>query len=549
MLMYQKLKDLQQGERIEELTRRLVSISSINGTVGETALATELVRILRSFPVFKAHPDWVWTQRIPDDQLGRKNVFALLKKTDCRKTIIYHSHFDTVGVKDFGAIEAKAFDPAALQTYFSHYQADKEVQQDAASGDWLFGRGALDMKSGDAVNLMNLLYYSEHMDELQGNLLFMGNCVEENDHSGVIAALSELHRLQIEEHLNYQVAINTDFISPKYSGDPNKYIYYGAAGKMLTCCYVKGIETHVGNPYSGIDSTLLASRINLLLNNNPDLVETIPTEEVLPSTCLFLRDQKDFYNVQTAKVTRMYFNTFTYRKPAVELLAEFKTAITADCEKLVATLTKRQQKFFEKLEIPATAENKKVVVYTFAEYLTSLRQQQLPVEQLLADFKRTVDITDKRAAGFQLIDFLEQQTNDNQAKIILFAAPPFCPHNSLDTDSNVYRQLQSVLEQQPAAENFKLKEFFPYLSDSSYLAIDESAQELVSLQENFPLAAQIYPLPFDQMRSLSIPALDIGVYGKGAHTWKERVYKPYSFEVLPQLIRDFTTAVWKSTKE
>ena len=39
------------------------------------------------------------------------------------------------------------------------------------------------------------------------------------------------------------------------------------------------------------------------------------------------------------------------------------------------------------------------------------------------------------------------------------------------------------------------------------------------------------------IQELSIPAVNLGVFGKGAHTWKERIHKPYSYEVLPQLIR------------
>ena len=547
--MYQQLHALPQAEQIELLTRHLVSINSVNGTTGEIDLADELVKILQSFPIFQQHPDWVWTQSLPHDQLNRKNVFALLKKPGCCRTIIYHSHFDTVGIEDFGSLEASAFDPTALEKYFASYQADHEVQADAQSGDWLFGRGALDMKSGDAVNLANLLYFSEHPAELAGNLLFMGNCVEENDHSGVIAGLSELHRLQIEQGLKYVTAINTDFNSPKYAGDNNKYVYYGAAGKMLTCCYIKGIETHVGNTYSGIDSTLIASQINLLLNNNPKFVERIPNEEVLPSACLQLRDQKDFYNVQTAKVTEMYFNTFTYQRPAADTLNLFKNAIEEACRQLLKKLAERQEKFFSALGMPAVAEDKQLFVYTFSEYLAYLKKKGLNSAALVAEFAQQADQFDRRQVGFKLIGFLDQHLNDNHAKVVLFIAPPFCPHNSVKKTTTVYQQLLKVLEESQNQAEIKLKEFFPYLSDSSYLAIDETSEELSRLQANFPLAEQIYPLPFAQMRKLAIPAIDIGVYGKGAHTWKERVYKPYSFNILPTLIRKFSQQVWQATKE
>lgn len=91
-----------------------------------------------------------------------------------------------------------------------------------------------------------------------------------------------------------------------------------------------------------------------------------------------------------------------------------------------------------------------------------------------------------------------------------------------------------------STETFKKRRFFPYLSDSSYLSMRESKVEIDRLLNNFPLSDVIYPLPFETIRSLDIPAIDLGVYGKGAHTWKERLYKPYSYQTLPKIIQSFT---------
>ncbi|WP_057735486.1 M20/M25/M40 family metallo-hydrolase [Liquorilactobacillus uvarum] len=543
--MYQELELLSDEQRIEAITRKLVSVKSVNGTAGEVAIAEEVEKILRSFPFFQQHPDFVWTQKLPGDSLGRKNVFAFIKKEGATKTVIYHSHMDTVGIDDFGVLKEEALDSDQLNEYFKGYSEDPDIQKDALSGDWLFGRGALDMKSGDAVNLANLLHYSEHPEEMMGNLLFMGNCVEENDHSGAIASLDELEKLKQNYNLTYEVAVNTDFISPKYEGDQQKYIYYGAAGKALTCFYIKGIETHVGNTYAGVDSTLVASRINLLINNNPEFVEDIPDEEILPSSCLMLRDQKDFYNVQTAKVTHMYFNTFTYKRPVYEILQHLKEAVQHDCSDLVADLAAKQSAYLNGLSFPAVQDERKIKVFTFAEYLDYLHQEGVQVDDLIHSFWLKNQGLDKREIGFALIDYLDKQLNDNVAKVVLFLAPPFCPHNSIAQDSRIYQKLKATLTDYGQEEDFKMKQFFPYLSDSSYLAIDETNAEINKLTENFPLAGKIYPLPYDKMRSLSIPAVDIGVFGKGAHTWKERVYKPYSFEFLPKLIRDFTAKTWK----
>ena len=78
--------------------------------------------------------------------------------------------------------------------------------------------------------------------------------------------------------------------------------------------------------------------------------------------------------------------------------------------------------------------------------------------------------------------------------------------------------------------------FYPSLSDSSYLKMDDDAASLELLLHNFPGYAALYRVRFDSIRELSIPGINYGIYGKDAHKWTERVYMPYSFDILPKLI-------------
>lgn len=78
--------------------------------------------------------------------------------------------------------------------------------------------------------------------------------------------------------------------------------------------------------------------------------------------------------------------------------------------------------------------------------------------------------------------------------------------------------------------------FFPSLSDSSYLKIDDTEESLKLLLDNFPGMESLYPLPLAHMKRLNIPAVNYGCYGKDAHKWTERVHVPYTFETLPTLI-------------
>ena len=69
-----------------------------------------------------------------------------------------------------------------------------------------------------------------------------------------------------------------------------------------------------------------------------------------------------------------------------------------------------------------------------------------------------------------------------------------------------------------------------------YLKIDDDAASVDLLIRNFPDMNALYPLPVDKIQELNIPALNYGCYGKDAHKWTERLYKPYTFGVLPKLI-------------
>ena len=545
--MYEQLKGKSQVEQIEIIARDLVATISVNGTDGEVTIADKIFDILSSFPYFKANPTNLWTSQLSGDALGRKNVFAFLTVADTHKTVIYHSHMDTVGIEDYGAIAELAGDSDALCAYFSTFSEDPEVQADAQSGDYLFGRGMLDMKSGVAVNLVNILYFSEHMDVLPGNLFLSVNPVEENDHTGIIEATHEIKQLQSKGY-EFVTAINTDFVSPLYKGDQTRYVYTGAAGKILPCFYIKGRETHVGSTLQGIDPTLISSAINIEINTNLDLCESIFDEEIVPSSALLQRDCKDFYNVQTAKTAQLYFNTFLYEQSAKQVLAKFanvaQSAITSVCDNYKLRLSRYQT------SIGISTETEiKVDFYRFSQYCQYLDDKGYDSQALIADFINEQGALDRRQAGFDLINYLELKTGEDTPKVILFLAPPFCPHNFIDEDSRVNQVLDTVLADFSDTETFKKRRFFPYLSDSSYLAMRETADEIKDMLTDFPMSDTIYPVPFDTIRSLAIPAIDLGVYGKGAHTWKERLYKPYSYGVLPELIRSFTKRMLEGEKQ
>ncbi|RDY90463.1 M20 family metallopeptidase [Bacillus amyloliquefaciens] len=545
--MYQQLSKMLPEEKIEAITKSLVALNSINGTLGEGKKADYIKDMIKSFPYFQENPSHVWEQAIPEDPYGRKNIFAFIEGNgDSLNTVIYHAHLDTVGIEDFGPLKDIAFDSDRLAEYFSSYEFDREVQRDARSGEWMFGRGSVDMQSGIAVHLANLLHFSERREQLPGHILFMANPDEESQHSGILTSISELKRLKQEKQLRYLAAINTDFITPLYEGDTTRYIYTGAAGKLLPCFAIYGREVHVGDTLSGIDPNLIASEITRRIHNNIHMAENIEGELVLPPTCLYQRDNKEAYNVQTAVSSYVYFNYFIYEKTAKEIMDQLTAVADKACKETEQKLSDYYDEYCGRTNLPKKEISWNVQVYSLEDYLKRLRSRGIDPAQCIEQTFKTYEHLELRMRCFKAVEELQKLDPEQGAKVIIFYAPPYLPHNYLKEESARDRLLQHVIQEAvdktaaSTGETFAFKKFFPYLADGSFLSLHETDAEVSAFTDNFPGWDVIGMIPFKEIRELNIPSVNIGVYGKDGHKWTERVYKPYTFHVLPELIQQTT---------
>lgn len=545
--MYQQLSKMLPEEKIEAITKSLVALNSINGTLGEGKKADYIKDMIKSFPYFQENPSHVWEQAIPEDPYGRKNIFAFIEGNgESLNTVIYHAHLDTVGIEDFGPLKDIAFDSDRLAEYFSNYEFDRDVQRDARSGEWMFGRGSVDMQSGIAVHLANLLHFSERRDQLPGHILFMANPDEESQHSGILTSISELKRLKQEKQLRYLAAINNDFITPLYEGDTTRYIYTGAAGKLLPCFAIYGREVHVGDTLSGIDPNLIASEITRRVHNNIHMAENIEGELVLPPTCLYQRDNKEAYNVQTAVSSYVYFNYFIYEKTAKEVMDQLTAVADEACKETERKLSDYYDEYCERTSLPKKEMSWNVQVYSLEDYLKRLRSRGIDPAQCIEQAFKTYEHLELRMRCFKAVEELQKLDPEQGAKVIIFYAPPYLPHNYLKEESTRDRLLQHVIQEAvdktaaSTGETFVFKKFFPYLADGSFLSLHETDEEVSAFTDNFPGWDVIGTIPFKEIRELNIPSVNIGVYGKDGHKWTERVYKPYTFHVLPELIQQTT---------
>ena len=529
---------------ILELTKQMVEIPSVNGTSGERDIGVFIEEYMRSIPYFKKHPELVIIQKLKDDKLNRRNVFALLRgeKDANPKTVIFHGHTDTVGVEDYGELREWAFNPDALMEKLNDIDLPDAVKKDLQSGEYLFGRGACDMKSGDAVFMVIMKHIAEHIEDFSGNILLSCNPVEENLHTGIIEGIDILYELREKYNLRYELAINNDYTCPMYPGDTHNYIYTGVVGKLLPCFYIQGRETHVGQCFEGYDPTSIAARLTAEINLSTDFCDGYKGEYSLPPVALKMKDLKSWYNVQTAKEALVYFNYFVHNAQMDVIIDKLINATKKAVADTMLDVNCKYKKFCELsgneyVQIPDEWE-----VMTYDELLEKARAKSgNGLEEILGKMAKSYeeDGTDKREIPVFLIRELMAKAGIYHPVVVLYFAAPYCPHNTLqDRDQVVIDKLEKIVHEVEQEENVKYNicRFFPSLSDSSYLAVDDSKESIELLKSNFPQMTQLYPLPFDKMTGLGIKAVDFGVYGKDAHKWTERVHVPYSFEILPKLI-------------
>lgn len=534
-------------DEVLQLTKRLVAVPSVNGTEGERDIACFIENYLREIPYFKQRPDQVIVQELRDDPLGRRNVFALLRgeRGNSGDTVILHGHMDTVGVEDYGSLKSSAFDCDGLMERLSKTTLPEGVRGDLESGDWLFGRGACDMKGGVAVFLVLLKKLSGCAGEMDGNILLSVNPVEENLHTGIIRALELFEELKDREGLNYLFAINNDYICPAFPGDETRYLYAGTVGKLLPCFYILGKETHVGQCFEGFDASLFAAELVKEISLNPDFCDVYRGEYTPPPSVLKIKDLKPEYNVQTAFSAFVYFNYFVHDRPMRQTVRMLKDAAGRAFERVRETVDGRFRRY---CGLSGTRYSENRYACRVLEYAELFGLAEKKYGGNLACFTRDLaekllaDGTDKREIPLKITQRLCEIAEVEAPVAVLFFAAPYCPHNTLHEEVPAERELMGKISSlaesfgKESGETYRMLRFFPSLSDSSYLKIDDDDASLETLIRNFPEYGTVYPLPLERIKKLNIPALNYGCFGKDAHKWTERVYTPYSFGTLPRFL-------------
>jgi arginine utilization protein RocB len=471
--------------RAKEIALELTSWPSVTGSIDEANYAERLASFLEHF-------DKVWTLPIENDPTGRSNVFAL-KQGQSNKTIVLTGHFDVVSIEDFGSLQGLAFQSEKLKTEIVvKLKATGEnpaALADFQSGNFLPGRGLLDMKAGLAAGIAAMEFYKGEL-----SILFLAVSDEEERSAGARSAAPLLKKIADENVLDIKLVINLDAISDQGDGSVGRVITYGSIGKQLITAFVHGKQTHAGYPQDGVNAAYVAAELMTEFELASDLSETTDGEIAAPPTALYAKDLKQGYNVTTPAQAFVYWNTMQHKLSPAQVFE----LVMAHAQKAVDRAHKRTG---HDIDLISYAELEKRAGQKAAKQVASLN---LPEQSRLA--------TAEMVAAAHLT---------RPTVIMGFGSIPYPAVLMSD------QKLRGTIENAVKPFDIGSVNYFAGISDMSFFG--EASGDLSVVAANTPIWGSGFTMP----EAAGYPCINLGPWGRDYHQWLERLHAPYAFEVLP----------------
>jgi arginine utilization protein RocB len=489
-------------ERSREIALTLTSWPSVTGSSEEAAFADQLTAYL-------AHFDAAWSVPIPNDH--RSNVFAL-KRGRSSRTIVLTGHFDVVPVNDYGALEPLAFAVEQLLpeivTRLRRTGENPLALADFESGDFLPGRGLLDMKAGLAAGIAAMEAYAG-----DATLLFLAVSDEEDRSAGARAAAPLLPAIAAEHGLDIELIINLDAISDQGDGAAGRVVALGSIGKQLLTAFVAGKEAHACYPQDGANAAYLAAELLCEFELAPELAETSGAEIAAPPTALHAKDLKSGYNVTTPAQCWLYWNTLQHRRSAQEV---FDIALRL-ARRAVARAERRL--------------GRTIPVMSYQDLAARIPPEDLARIAARTATQAALDLPER--AKLMTAEVWAASGLSGPAVVMGFGSIPY-PAVSLSDPA-----LEDAIMTAAAAHGLSSVRYFPGISDMSFLG--EASGDLSASAVNTPMWGTSFTMP----DPAGYPCINIGPWGRDYHHWLERLHAPYAFGTLPRALLAVIDAAMK----
>ena len=527
---------------IRELLYELVSVQSDTGTKLEVKMGEKIFDIIRRNEYFAKHPELCGMES-GGDFLGRSVVWAL-KKGSTNRTVILSGHYDAVEIDSYGELKPYALEPDELKKRLKEVvRSDNAALAATEDNNWLFGRGAADMKAGIAINL-HALFTTENAE---ASVLFAAVCDEENLSAGCRTIMPLLSELRRRFGLDYRLCVITE---PQLSSpdEPNKFsVYCGGTGKMLPMIMAKGKLAHCAQNIEGLNAAYMLAEAVRNIELNPELMSSDLGISTQSPSFQIMKDMKTTYDVSMPEYAVGCANILFLGEGRQREIMEKLRDICLDSFKNVMTrynatfdICKNKGLVTESLRLKAEP-----VVMSFSELCGKVKEVKgegyaefiKEKEAELAEKINSGELNMQQAAAAHIRTMIEASLIDYPA-FVIGMAPPYYPANSnehLDCDISVFEEAVREVVTGRYGYELDMMPYLPGMADISYMSCTNPAAEK-ALMEQLSVPRSLYDIPFDDIAALNIPCYNLGPHSGNVHQMLERVWLPDVEKGVPETI-------------
>ncbi len=534
------------GLRVRELSYRLVGWGSETGSGGEAEFGHRLASLLREIPYFRDHPDQVRLVDSHGDPMTQ-SVVAIVRGKGPR-ALAMAGHYDVVSIENYRELAPLAFKPdQLLAAVIADLEsrplkaAERRALEDLKSGEFLPGRGLLDMKSGIAAGIAVLEDFAADAERV-GSLILIATPDEERGSRGMRSLRHALPAIAAEFELDIKAGINLDATSDQGDGSEGRSIYRGTIGKALPFALVVGHSSHASYPFEGISAQLMAAEITRAVEANPALCDRAAGEISPPPICLEAKDLRAGYEVTTPERVWIAFNWLSHAWTARELLGLFEQAVRSATIAALDQFNQHARSYAATLGTlqAAPAAAAKLISASELRELVELVGGPEAVARVSNVEQRSRGIDDPLSQTRIIVDAMVTEAGLTGPAVVYGFSSLIYPSTHLSRTEGASSFADAIesarlAHEQAGGSSLFYREYFTGISDMSFFGHRPSDANSAYVAANTPASDLIDEVSPD---ALSFPVVNIGPWGREFHQRLERVHAPYAFEELPKFIRE-----------
>lgn len=533
------------NEKIKNNLLNMISIQSDTGTRLEKDMEKHLYEWLQKLEYFQSNTKNFGLHSIAEDPLERAVVWGLVKG-EGRRTVILINHHDVVDSYDYQTLRDYAYQPEVLRDMLKNVKLPKDVKDDLDSGEWIFARGACDMKAGIAIQLSIIEQFSKKQ-KFNGNILFISVPDEESLSLGMRSSAGLLEKIKNMFDLEYTILIDSE---PHQKDENNSGVFHtGSVGKLMPVVYVRGKKTHIGDIFQGFNPILLLSQIVSATELNSDFSDVVEDEVSPPPSWSFFRDGKKCYDASTPEAAGGYFSILSMNRTPKTILDQLMEISKQSFENVISRMNSNYSNYLDKknesqYKLP-WENNVKTFLQIYNDAISEsgdefLKDYCLTIEKLKTDIKN--NIISIPESNLAIIAKTLEYISDQTPMVVIAFSPPYYPYVSINDFKELDKSVSDIdkvvvdIAKRVCNETYIKKNYFMGISDMSYTSLSESEDIIPYIQSNMPLWKNMYDIPFEALKRLAIPSINIGPCGKDLHKFTERVLEKDVLSQTPKLL-------------